>query len=615
MLLAGLALVIVSSALGAVVPWLLRAGIDALLARAPLRRVATFGAGIVGIALAGGALRFWMREVLNGLSRHIEYDLRQALFAHLTTLDPGYFARTRTGDLMARLTNDLSAVRMAAGPAIMYLTNTVFGGAFALVFMLRIDVKLTLLSLLPMAMLPVVMIKLGGLIHSRFEAVQEHFSTLTTHAQENFAGVRVVRAYRQERAEVARFAALNETYLHKNMHLARLYGIMNPLFGLLAGLSVVMVLGLGGSLVVAGTISVGAFVAFGFYLGILTWPLIALGWVINLFQRGAASMARLLEVLDSRADVLSPALARALPPAQGGRGLEFRDVGFHFPVAQGGAPRWVLRHVSFAVPAGGTLAVVGATASGKSSLIDLIPRLHDPQEGEILLDGVPVRELSLDALRAEIGYVQQESFLFSDTIAANLGYGDGLRALVEPDVRGEAAPAESRDIGERDVAPNVWAAEVAQLDATVRGFPHGYGTLLGERGINLSGGQKQRLALARALARRPRLVLLDDALSAVDTHTEAEILRGLRDVLSGRTAVIASHRISAVRGASWIIVLDAGRVVEQGTHDTLMAAGGRYTSLLRRQQLEESLEGATGGPDTAVAGAANAGTGTDGHGG
>jgi ATP-binding cassette subfamily B multidrug efflux pump len=605
MLVTGLGLVVVSSALGSVVPWLLRSGIDALQGRAPVRQVTLIAGGIVAVALIGGALRFWMREILNGLSRYIEYDLRQDLFAHLTTLDPAYFARTRTGDIMARLTNDLSAVRQAAGPAIMYLTNTIFGGAFALVFMLRIDVRLTLLALLPMALLPVVMIKLGGMIHHRFEAVQEHFGSLTTQAQENFAGVRVVRAYRQEDAEIGRFGELNETYVDKNMRLARLYGMMNPLFGLLAGLSVVVVLGLGGQLVVNGTISVGAFVAFGFYLGILTWPLIALGWVINLFQRGSASMGRLLEILDARSEIRSPDAALSLPPARGGRRLEFRNVGFHYPVTQGAEPRWVLRNVSFTVPAGGTLAVVGATASGKSTLIDLIPRLTDPQEGEILLDGVPLRDLPLDVLRTEIGYVQQESFLFSETIAANLAYGDAAHALDDGAhaPNDERAPRQSRAIGESDAEAHVWSAEVAQLDETVRAFPHGYGTLLGERGINLSGGQKQRLALARALARRPRVVLLDDALSAVDTHTEAEILRGLRGALAGRTAVIASHRVSAVRDASWIIVLDGGRVVEQGTHDVLIAAGGRYTSLLQRQQLEESLDGAESGP-------AAAGTGT-----
>jgi ATP-binding cassette subfamily B multidrug efflux pump len=590
MLVTGLTLVVISSAIGAVVPWLLRSGIDDLMAHRPASRIAWLALGIIGVALGGGALRYWMREVLNGLSRYIEYDLRQALFAHLTTLDAGYFARMRTGDIMARLTNDLSAVRLAAGPAIMYLTNTIFGGAFALVFMFHISTQLTLIALLPMLLLPIATIWLGGAIHTRFEAVQAHFSTLTTHAQENFAGVRVVRAYRQEGAEMERFALLNAQYLEKNMALAKLYGMMNPLFGLLAGLSVVVVLGLGGRLVVTGTISVGAFVAFGFYLGILTWPLIALGWVINLFQRGAASMARLLDVLDATADIRSPAEPRALPPAQRGREITFRDVGFHYPAAEGTTPRWVLRHVSFTVPAGGTLAVVGATGSGKSALIDLIPRLADPNEGEILIDGVPLRALSLAELRAEIGYVQQETFLFSETIAANLAYGDESHALVEHTMDDESKRAESRAEGDADAAANRWAAEVAQLDETVREFPHGYGTQLGERGINLSGGQKQRLALARALARRPRIVLLDDALSAVDTHTEAEILRGLRGALAGRTAIIASHRISAVRDASWIVVLDGGVVVEQGTHDVLIGAGGRYSALLRRQQLEESLE-------------------------
>ena len=590
MLVMGLILVVISSAAGSIVPWLLRAGIDSLQQGVPVRRVVWIAAGIVGIALGGGALRYWMREVLNGLSRHIEYDLRQALFKHLTTLDQAYFGRTRTGDLMARLTNDLSAVRMAVGPAVMYLTSTIFGATFALVFMLRIDTRLTALSLVPMVMLPIIMIRMGGAIHRRFEAVQEHFSTLTTHAQENFAGVRVVRAYRQEAAEIARFGALNETYVERNMALARLYGAMNPLFGLLAGLSVAVVLGVGGALVVRGAITVGAFVAFGFYLTSLTWPMIALGWVINLFQRGAASMARLLDVLDAVSAVTSPAAPRTLPPAQGGRSITFRDVGFHFPAPHGAEPRWVLRNVSFSIPAGSTLAVVGATGSGKSALIDLIPRLSDPQEGVILLDGIPLRDLTLAALRGEIGYVPQDSFLFSDTIASNLAYGDASQALIERPADDETGAEESCATGTDAAASHVWAAEVAQLDDTVLAFPRGYGTMLGERGINLSGGQKQRLALARALARRPRVVLLDDALSAVDTHTEAEILRGLRSTLVGRTAVIASHRVSAVRDATWIIVLDEGRVVEEGTHDVLIAAGGRYSALLSRQQLEEAID-------------------------
>jgi ATP-binding cassette subfamily B protein len=562
----GLFFVVVSSAAASIVPWLLGIALDGLRSGEPLHRAAWPAAGMVAVALVAGALRYWMRELINGVSRYIENDLRNDLFRHLTTLDAGFFAGIRTGELMARFTNDLGAVRMAVGPAIMYLTNTVVGGIFALAFMLRIDVMLTVLALLPMALLPAVIARMGRAIHDRFEAVQEHFGTLTTLAQENLAGVRVVRAYRQEEPEIERFRRLSDEYVAKNMSLARLYGVMHPTTGLLAGLGAVVVLGLGGALVLRGTISVGSFFAFGFYLGMLTWPLIALGWVINLFQRGAASFGRLAVILDAVPAVAPGGTGRALPPAGAGRSVEFRNVSFHYPTALDRPPRWVLQGVSFTVPAGSTLGVVGATGSGKSALMDLIPRLYDPQRGEILVDGVPIRELDVSALRAEIGYVPQESFLFGDTIAANLRYGGSTE---------EAAR---------------WAADVAQLDATIRSFPGGYETLLGERGINLSGGQKQRAALARALARRPRIVLLDDSLSAVDTHTEAEILRSLRTALAGRTALIASHRISAIRGADWIIVLEDGRVVEQGRHEDLFAAGGRYWSLLSRQQLEESVE-------------------------
>ncbi|MFN2567035.1 MAG: ABC transporter ATP-binding protein [Gemmatimonadaceae bacterium] len=562
----GLFFVVLSSAAASVVPWLLGAAVDGMRSQEPLRHAGWPAAGMVVVAIVAGTLRYWMRELINGVSRYIEHDLRNDLFRHLTILDAGFFGRIRTGELMARLTNDLSAVRMAVGPAIMYLTNTVVGGIFALAFMLRIDVALAVFALLPMALLPAVIVRMGRAIHDRFEAVQEHFGTLTTLAQENLAGVRVVRAYRQEDAEIERFRALSQEYVAKNMSLARLYGIMHPATGLLAGLGGVVVLGFGGALVLRGVISVGSFIAFGFYLGMLTWPLIALGWVVNLFQRGAASWSRLADILDATPAIGSAGSVRALPPAGAGRSVEFRNVSFHYPTPPDRPPRWVLQDVSFTVPAGATLGVVGATGSGKSALMDLIPRLYDPQRGEILLDGVPIRELDLAALRAEIGYVPQESFLFGDTIAANLRYG-----------------------GANDDAAR-WAAEVAELDATIRRFPAGYETILGERGINLSGGQKQRAALARALARRPRIVLLDDSLSAVDTHTEAEILRSLRTALAGRTALIASHRISAIRGADWIIVLEDGVVVEQGRHEDLFAAGGRYWSLLSRQQLEESLE-------------------------
>lgn len=563
----GLLIVFASSAITSVIPWLLQRAIDAIGSGAPMQTIWRLGAFIVLAAVIGGAFRYGMRELMNGVSRWIEYDLRNDLFTHLETLDSAYFAQTRTGDIMARLTNDLSAVRMAVGPAVMYLANTITGGLFALYFMLRIDVRLTLLALIPLLILPMLTIRMGKAIHDRFEAVQEHFSTLTTRAQENLSGARIVRAYRQEAAEIARFGAINDEYLALNMLLVRLWGTLNPLFAFFGGLGAVIVLGVGGALAIRGTITVGSFVAFGMYLTMLTWPMIALGWVVNLFQRGDASMGRLVEILDVHPTIRDEEPVEHLPQTGTGRTIEFRNVGFHYPSDALDELRWVLRNVSFTVPAGATFGVVGATGSGKSALIDLIPRMYDPQEGEILIDGVPTRRIPPRELRREIGFVPQESLLFSDTIGANLSYGS------------------------HDSESAEWAANVAQLDQTIQNFPGRYETILGERGINLSGGQKQRAALARALARKPGIVLLDDALSAVDTHTEAEILRALREALAGRTALIASHRISAIRDATWIIVLEKGTVIEQGRHAELMALRGRYWSLLRRQQLLDAVEG------------------------
>jgi len=570
--LLGLLLTVVSSAIASVPPWLLRDAVDGMRNGASFARIVTLGLGMVGLAVIAGAMRYGMRELLNGLSRHIEYDLRNDLFARLTGLDATFYGKHRTGDLMARVTNDLGAVRMASGPAIMYLASTLFGGIFSLWFMVRIDGQLTALAIAPMILLPVAATVIGSAIHRRFEAVQEHFGHMTTMVQENLSGLRVVRAYRQEDAEIQRFGDMGQEYLGKNMHLMRLDAALHPAFMLLAGLGGVVVLGYGGSLVIRDAITVGDLVSFSLYLGMLTWPLIALGWVTNLFQRGAASMQRLLVILDGVSAVRDTATPGNLPPrtTAGGRSLEFRNVSFHYPRAgsenASTPPRWVLRDISFTVPAGTTLGVVGATGSGKSALLDLVTRTYDQQEGEILIDGVDIRDVSLGELRGEIGFVPQESFLFSDSLAHNLAYG----------------AADERD--------GRWGAEVAQLASSIEAFPGGYETLIGERGINLSGGQKQRAALARALARRPSLVLLDDALSAVDTHTEAEILRTLRTALAGRTAIISSHRVSALRDASLLIVLEHGRVVERGTHERLTAAGGRYWSLLRRQQLEDSLE-------------------------
>lgn len=562
---AGLVLVVVSMALASLVPWLLRRGLDSITRGEPLDEVVRTTAAIAATALTTGLLRFWMRELLNGVSRRIEFDLRNDLFASVMRLDASWYAATRTGDIIARLTNDVSAVRMAAGPAVMYLVNTIAGGLFALGFMLAISIPLTAMSLLPMLLLPVIGLRLGRLVHDRFDAVQEHFSTMTTRAQENITGARIVRAYRQERAETARFAALSDEYVQRNMALVRLWGTMHPLFALLAGLATAVVLGAGGVLTMRGAITVGSFVAFSLYLAMLTWPLIALGWVVNLFQRGSASMRRLLEILDAKPGVEDAGQA-TLPAAPGGRGIEYRNVSFHYPASPGHPPRWVLHDVSFRVEAGETLAIVGATGSGKTALLDLLPRIYDPQEGTILVDDVPIRDVPLADLRRTLAYVPQETVLFSETIAANLGYA-------------------SRD-------EQAWrsAAGVAQLDATIAGFPGGYETLLGERGINLSGGQKQRVAIARALARNAGVLLMDDALSAVDTHTEADILRGLGAALRNRTALIASHRISAVRDADRIIVLREGTIVETGSHAELMAARGDYWSLVQRQQLEDAIE-------------------------
>lgn len=580
----GLTSVMVSVVLQNTIPGFLRAAIDGFRdPNGPSVAIRIAGT-MVGLSLVTMVFRYLMRELLNGLSRRIENDLRNDLFAHLATLDAAWFGRTRTGEIMARLTNDLGAVRLAAGPAIMYLTNTIFGGVLAFVFMMRISPRLTAVAVLPMIALPLVMMKLGRAVHDRFEAVQKHFGELTTRAQENLSGVRIVRAYRQEHAESQRFGAMSVDYVRMNVRLAKLYGLMNPAFTVLAGLGTAAVLWVGGGMVIDGTISVGAFVAFGFYLSNLTWPLIALGWVTNLFQRGAASMARLNDLFNAQPTIVSPASPRALPVTSGGRAIEYRHVTFAYPTATGDAGRDILRDISFTIPAGGTLGVVGATGSGKTALLELLTRVYDTTSGEVLVDGVPVRELDLGALRQEIGFVPQESLLFGETIGMNLAYG-------ETDAT-DATNATGTPATDKSDETIRWAADVAQLTETIAELPAGLDTMLGERGINLSGGQKQRAAIARALARRPSIVVLDDALSSVDTQTEAAILHGLRSALTARTAVIASHRITAIREATHIIVLDDGRIAESGTHESLLALRGKYWTLLNRQQLEDAVEAA-----------------------
>ncbi|MDZ7780484.1 MAG: ABC transporter ATP-binding protein [Gemmatimonadota bacterium] len=565
----GLVCVVFANGFQVAGPWLLKLAIDGIGDPEVTRARITGLAGlIVLVALIGGAFRYGMRELLNGISRRMEADLRNDFFGHLLRLDPSFYGRTRTGDLMSRATNDTLAVRMAVGPAVMYTVNTVVTFTLTLGLMIWMSPRLTLYAVLPLLALPPIMIRFGKIIHERFERIQEQFSSMSTFVQENLTGVRIVRAYGQEAEQARRFDAFNERYRQRNMALIVSTGAFRPLLMFISGLSMVVVTWLGGLQVIAGTITVGTFVAFTFYLTLLVWPMIALGWVVNLYQRGAASMGRINRILRTEPEITAPPQPRRLSDPRGE--IRFEGVSFAYP----GTDRVVLRDIEFTARAGATVALVGPTGAGKSTLVSLLPRLYDPTEGRILFDGIPLPELDPAELRAHLAMVPQDAFLFSDSIAANIGLGH----REEPD-RGSVEAA----------------ARIAQLDDQVRELPHGYDTLLGERGINLSGGQKQRATLARALAREPTVLVLDDALSAVDTQTEARILDDLRSITSSRTTFIISHRVSAVMHADLILVLEAGRIVQRGRHTDLIAEGGTYARLLERQLLEEDLESGVAG--------------------
>jgi ATP-binding cassette subfamily B multidrug efflux pump len=559
-LLVGLGALLLTTALAVASPWVLRYAVDDLTRGVTRDKLLVYGGLIVALVVVEGFFRYQMRMILIGVSREIEYELRGDLFAHMTRLPARYYHAMRTGDLMSRATSDLSAVRMVLGPGIMYTASTVatFVGTIAL--MLTISPWLLALSLVPLLFVTGLVRYFGRRIHERFEAVQAQLSNLNALVQENLSGARVVRAYVQESHEMARFEAANQEYLERNRQLVRMFGSLYPGIQLLMGTGAAFVLWLGGRMVIEGAITLGQFVAFGAYLTMLHWPMIALGWVVNLFERGDASMGRILEIMDAPPEIDD---AAAEEPAQVRGHVRFRDLTFAY---DGGPP--VLHDVDLEVPAGSTVAIVGPTGSGKSTLVGLVPRLFEAPPGTVLVDGRDVRTLPLAALRRAVGYVPQETFLFSDTVRENIAFGipQGGQARVE------------------------WAAEVAQLARDVADFPQGYDTFVGERGITLSGGQKQRAALARALATDPAILVLDDALSSVDTYTEEEILRGLRGVMATRTTFLVSHRVSTVKGADLIVVLKDGRIVERGTHADLVARGGFYADLHRRQLLEEEME-------------------------
>ena len=559
----GFACVVITTAISLTGPWVLRYAIDDLQAGLTLTKVRLYGATILGLAIVGGVFRFLMRRIIIGASREFEYDIRNDFFAALQRMHLGYFQRTRTGDLMSRATNDLSAVRMMIGPAVMYSANTALTFVVALILMWSIHPWLTAVALIPLPFVTLAVKYFGSAIHTRFERIQEQLSDVSAVTQESLAGVRVVRAYNQEPFELERFHRSNEEYVQRNRALIRLQGMYFPSMGLLMGIGALLVLWIGSREVIAGRMTVGALVAFNAYLMMLGWPMIAFGWVTNLLQRGMASWKRMLEVLDAPPAIVDAAPEERIDVAAIHGAIEFRHLTFVY------GDREVLHDVSLTIPAGSTTAIVGATGSGKSTLLSVLPRLHDAPPGTVFIDGVDVRRIPLQTLRGAIGFVAQEPFLFSATIADNIAFGlprdEASRIRVEE------------------------AAAAARLDKDIASFPRGYDTMVGERGITLSGGQKQRTAIARAIAIDPKILILDDALSAVDTHTEEEILQRLSAVLRRRTSIIVSHRVSTVRGADQIVVLDDGRIAEAGTHDELVRHGGLYAELSRKQMLEEEL--------------------------
>lgn len=542
-------------------PQVLQRAVDSLKPGSVRHTFYVYSLLLLGIALTKGIFQFLTRWIVIGVSREIEYDLRNDMFAHLSRLDYSYYQRNRTGDIMARATNDLNAVRMLLGPAIMYSANTIVFTVAALFFMWHISPKLTICAFAPLPLASIIIQYFGRKIHERFERIQAQFSDISSRVQENLSGARLIRAYVQEEPETALFETSNKEYVDRSLPLARLMGMLWPALEFLLGLAYAMVLWLGPREVLKGHITTGQFYGFSMYILMLTWPVIALGWVINIFQRGTASMGRINEILTAQPDITDREVAAATSAHAITGQLQFRNLNFAYNGTQ------VLKDINLEVPAGTSLAIVGPTGSGKTTLVSLIPRIYDAPPGTVLLDGRPIREFPIEVLRRNIGFVPQETFLFSDTVRDNIAFG--VDSATDEQIHG--------------------AAEAASIASDIEGFPEQYQTMVGERGITLSGGQKQRSAIARAIIRDPRILVLDDALASVDTYTEEKILNHLREVMQGRTTIFISHRVSTVRNADRIAVLHHGKIVEFGTHEELLARNGYYTELYNKQLLEEEL--------------------------